>query len=77
MAENKKKTAEEIADELTAIAVEGLAGLSPEEQEKRIRAFEKRVATSCHGTRRAADSTLSSSSRTSPIPVHARDRERS
>lgn len=76
MAENKKKTDEEIADELTAIAVEGLDKLSPEEREKRIVAFEKRVATSCRAAR-AADSTTSSSACTRPTPAYARDRERS
>lgn len=36
--------AEAIADELTAIAVEALDKLSPEEREKRIQAFENSVA---------------------------------
>lgn len=73
---NDKKTVEEIADELTAIVVEGLDNLSPEEREKRIQAFEKRVATSRRAVR-VADSTTSSSACTRPNPAYARDRERS
>jgi len=73
MADERRRTAEEIAEELTEIAVAHLDTLSADEREKRIQAFEKRVATSC---RRATDSTKSSSARTRPIPVYARDRER-
>ena len=69
----KKRTNEEIADELTAIAVAHLDTLSPEEREARIQAFEKRVATSC---RRSSESRGASSADTRPIPMYARDRER-
>ena len=41
----KKRTNQEIADELTAIAVAQLDTLSPKEREARIQAFEKKVAT--------------------------------
>lgn len=73
MADTKIRSAEEIADELTAIAVEHLDKLPPEEREKRVQAFEKRVATSGRATRTKD----SSSACTPPTPVHARDRERS
>ncbi|HSY33915.1 MAG TPA: hypothetical protein VLA42_18185 [Verrucomicrobiae bacterium] len=77
MSKKKKKTAGEIADELTTIAVEHLDKLSPEEREKRIQALEKRVATfSSSSKKRAVVSTPSSSSYTPDCPVYARDRER-
>ena len=73
MAGTKVRSAQEIADELTAIAVEHLDNLSPEEREKRILAFERAVATSG----RATDTTDSSSACTPRTPVHAREQERS
>ena len=75
MSDNKKPTAEQIAEELAAIAIEHLDTLSDEERERRIVALEKRVAKSCAG-KRASDSTTSSSAYTRPIPAYARDRER-
>ena len=76
MTDKKKKTAEEIADELTEIAVGHLDGLSPEERERRIAALEKRVASISRRRGVAADSTTSSSSCTRPTPAYARDRGR-
>jgi hypothetical protein len=77
VSDNKKRTAEEIADELTEIVVGQLDKLSPKEREQRIVALEKRVAAISRRKGVAADSTSSSSSCTRPTPAYARDRERS
>jgi hypothetical protein len=74
---DKKRTAEEIADELAAIAVEHLERLSPEDSEARIVALEKRAASISSRKRVAAGSRASSSDCTRPSPVYARGRGRS
>jgi hypothetical protein len=70
----KKKTVEELADELTAISAEFLSTLPEAEQDKRIAAFEKTVAAIASGKRQSARPTTSSSSRTPRNPRYARGR---
>jgi hypothetical protein len=77
VANDKKKSVEELAEEFAAITLEHLEKLSPEESEKRIVALEKRVATiSVQKKKAASDSTMTSGGRTRPIPAYCRDRER-
>jgi hypothetical protein len=70
---NKKKTIEELADEMTAISMAFLSTLPEAEREKRIAAFEKRVANAAR-KRRDARATTASSSRTRRNPSRARAR---
>ena len=67
----KKKTAEEVADAITEIIAKHLDTLPAAEREKRIAAFEKRLATA---SPRAARSKSSLSGRTRPTPRYARGR---
>jgi len=67
----KKKTAEEVADAITEIIAKHLDTLPAAEREKRIAAFEKRLATA---SPRAARSKSSLSGRTRPTPHYARGR---
>jgi hypothetical protein len=67
----KKKTAEELADALTEIVVKHLDTLPSEEREKRIAAFEKRIASA---SGRGARAKASLSGRTRPSPRYARGR---
>jgi hypothetical protein len=72
----KKKSIEDVADELTAIAVEHLDKLPSNERQRRIKALEKRVAT-FSSKRRLSGSTPASSVYTQHYPLDARGRERS
>jgi len=74
---DKKRTAEEVLDELAAVAVEHLEKLSPEECEARIVAMEKRVASISRRQGAASGSRSSSSDCTRQTPAYARGRERS
>jgi hypothetical protein len=51
MANKKKASAEEIADELASLALRHLSNFSEEEQEKRIRAAEERLAKAARAGR--------------------------
>lgn len=73
MAKEKKLTDEQLAEEFTAMAVQHLDKLSPEEREGRIKEFSRRVATSC-GSKRGRG-TSSDSSCTRPSPLYVRERE--
>jgi hypothetical protein len=67
----KKKTEEEIADEITEIIAKHLNTLPREEREKRITALEKRFPIA---SVRGARSKASSAGRTRPSPRYARGR---
>ncbi|MGB6198341.1 MAG: hypothetical protein WBF35_02215 [Candidatus Acidiferrales bacterium] len=67
----KKKTEEEIADEITEIVAKHMDALPRKEREKRIAALEKRFPTV---RARGARSKSSSAGRTRPSPRYARGR---
>lgn len=49
MPKKSRLTDEQLADEFTAIAAKHLDKLSPEERERRIQAFEKRISSGVKG----------------------------
>ena len=66
-----KKSLEDAAEALAAVAEQALSKLTPEEQEARVAAFARVRFTSV----RESPSKSSSSERTLPCPVFARGRE--
>lgn len=67
----KKKTVEKVAEELAELALGRLSSLSEEEQQQRILAAEKRLATASRvGSRRTSSATPHT--RRTRVPVRGR-----